>query len=133
VKVVGNALWRSGGTNTNATAPRNATEGVPYSFRGDILLPSHLARGDERLQPENVFAITVAEKPQAFARAIVRLANPDVIQRSQPGSVQGEPSAADLAGDFVHGVEGRFLAAPDAENSHSIHWRSNHSDGALRF
>ncbi len=60
-------------------------------------------------------AVIVGEKPQAFAGAIVALADANVVEVAEPESVNGEAPAADFAGDFPERIELRFRAFEDAK------------------
>jgi hypothetical protein len=71
-----------------------------------------------------MFAAGVSQKAEALARTIVLRPDPDVIEGAEAELVQLEAAAADLAGDFVEGVEVGAVVGGDTEDPHppGIEW-----------
>jgi hypothetical protein len=92
---------------------------------------SELPLPDKSKQAKDVPAITVVEEPLAFATAIRRAADTDVVQVAQTKFVNGKAPAANVTADLTDRVQGGPVMSRDAEDRDPIDIRgTDEPDGA---
>jgi len=67
-----------------------------------------------------MLAVAPPQESEALAGTILGLADPGVVKRAKPRTVQSKASAADLAGDFAKGVKGGLAGHVDAKDPHAV-------------
>lgn len=70
--------------------------------------------------------MSMAQEPHAFARALVRHADADVIKVANAEPMDGETPAANLAGNLAERIESGLLADRDLKDANPVFVRRAH-------
>jgi hypothetical protein len=85
-----------------------------------VVRRSDFASIDKGLQSENVPAVAVSQETEALARTVSGLANPDMVEISEPEPMDREAATANLTRNLSKRVKGRIALLRDVKDADAL-------------